>query len=360
VYLTEPLSVLVVEDEPVLRGMLETWLKKNGYRVFVAADSSEAERVLEMANPQLMMLDICLPGERGIDFLERISPSYPQLGVLISSAEDDTGTVVRAMKLGAFDYIVKPYSLQTCLLAVKGAEERWQLRTRMQAHQQVLERTVTDRTRQIETVQDTTVFLMAKLAQSRDDETGLHLDRMRFYTNILAKRMTKAGYDEIDDEFLLSLYRASPLHDIGKVGIPDAILLKPGKLTPDEFELMKTHTTLGADCLAEAIEQVPPETAGFLQMGFVVTRSHHENFDGSGYPDGLRGDEIPLAARILSVADFYDALAFPRIYRPTSVPHQEIIDTMKKLAGVKFDPDIVDLLLEVEGEFRKVAAQMTD
>jgi putative two-component system response regulator len=357
---SEPISVLVVEDEPVLRGMLETWLGKNGYRVFVAADTTEAERVLEMANPQLMMLDIRMPGESGIDFLERVNPSYPQLGVLISSAEDETSTVVRAMKLGAFDYIVKPYSLQTCLLAVKGAEERWQLRTRAQNHQQVLERTVTDRTRQIETVQDTTVFLMAKLAQSRDDETGLHLERMRFYTNVLAKRMAKAGYPEIDEEFILSLFRASPLHDIGKVGIPDAILLKPAKLTPEEFETMKGHTTMGSNCLSEAIDQVPPETAGFLQMGFLVTRYHHENFDGSGYPEGLKGHEIPLAARILSVADFYDALAFPRIYRPTAVPHAEILEMIRGLAGKKFDPDIVDLLLEVADDFRKVALRLTD
>lgn len=357
---SEPVSVMVVEDEPVLRGMLETWLKKNGYRVFVAADTTEAERVLEMANPQLMMLDICLPGESGIDFLERINPTYPQLGVLISSAEDETSTVVRAMKLGAFDYIVKPYSLQTCLLAVKGAEERWQLRTQMQRHQQVLERTVTERTRQIETVQDTTVFLMAKLAQSRDDETGMHLERMRFYTNVLAKRMAKASWQEIDEEFLLSLFRASPLHDIGKVGIPDAILLKPAKLTPEEFETMKTHTGIGSACLSDAIDQVPPETAGFLQMGFLVTRYHHENFDGTGYPEGLKGHEIPLAARILSVADFYDALAFPRIYRPTSVPHGEILEMIRGLAGKKFDPDIVDLLLEVADDFRKVALRLTD
>ena len=355
----EATTILIVEDEAVLRGMVEQWLRKNGYRVFTAGDTQEAERVLEIAEPQLMMLDIRLPKESGIDFLARIRDEYPDLAVIISTAVDDTSVAVRAMKLGAYDYIVKPFSLQTCLMAVRGAEERWKLRIRDKYYHDELQKTVEERTRALEVVTDTTVFLLAKLAQSRDDETGHHLERMRYYAVALAKTLRDRGA-RIGDDFLTSLYRSSPLHDIGKVGIADAILLKPSSLTDEEFATMKTHAALGADCIKEALNQVHGEAGKFLHMGYDVCRHHHENFDGSGYPDGLRGDAIPLAARIITVADFYDALYFPRIYRPTSVPHDEIVKTITELSGRKFDPFVVEAFLSIAEEFQEIAGRFVD
>jgi len=355
----EATTILIVEDEAVLRGMVEQWLRKNGYKVFTAGNTREAERVLEIAGPQVMMLDIRLPRESGIDFLARIRDQYPDMAVIISTAVDDTSVAVRAMKLGAYDYIVKPFSLHTCLMAVRGAEERWKQRIRDKYYHNELERTVGERTRAVEVVTDTTVFLLAKLAQSRDDETGHHLERMRFYAVTLARTLREQGA-LIDDEFLTSLYRSSPLHDIGKVGIQDAILLKPSSLTDEEFEIMKTHTVLGAECMKEALDQVHGEVGAFLHMGYDVCRHHHENFDGSGYPDGLRGDQIPLAARIISVADFYDALFFPRIYRPTSVPHDEIVQKITDLSGEKFDPEVVETFVEISPEFMKIADRFDD
>ena len=352
-------TILIVEDEAVLRGMVEQWLRKNGYSVFTAGDTREAERALEIAEPQLMMLDIRLPKESGIDFLARIRDQYPDLAVIISTAVDDTSVAVRAMKLGAYDYIVKPFSLQTCLMAVRGAEERWKLRIRDKYYHDELEQTVEELTLALNVVTDTTVFLLAKLAQSRDDETGHHLDRMRYYSAALAKALKDRG-THIGDEFLTSLYRSSPLHDIGKVGIQDAILLKPSSLTDDEFEIMKTHTVLGAECMKEALDQVHGEAGSFLHMGYDVCRHHHENYDGSGYPDGMRAESIPLAARILSVADFYDALFFPRIYRPTSVPHDEIVKTITDLSGKKFDPAIVEAFLGIATEFAEIAGRFVD
>ena len=352
-------TILIVEDEAVLCGMVEQWLRKNGYRVFTAGDTREAERVLEIAEPQLMMLDIGLPNESGIDFLARIRDQYSDLAVIISTAVDDTSVAVRAMKLGAYDYILKPVSLHTCLMAVRGAEERWKLRIRDKYYHDQLEQTVQEQTREIEVVTDTTVFLLAKLAQSRDDETGLHLERMRYYSVALAKALRERGA-QLGDNFLTSLFRSSPLHDIGKVGIPDAILLKPSSLTKEEFEIMKTHAALGAECIHEALGQVHGEAGSFLQMGYDVCRHHHENMDGSGYPDGLRGDGIPFAARILSVGDFYDALFFPRIYRPTSVPHDEIVKTISELSGKKFDPVVVEAFLGTAGEYKDIAERFED
>ncbi len=352
-------TILIVEDEAVLRGMVERWLRKNGYRVFTAGDTREAERVLEIAEPQLMMLDIRLPKESGIDFLARIRDQYPDLAVIISTAVDDTSVAVRAMKLGAYDYIVKPFSLQRCLMAVRGVEERWKLRIRDKYYLDELRQTVEERTRALEVVTDTTVFLLAKLAQSRDDETGHHLERMRYYAVALAKALRDGGA-HIGDEFLTSLYRSSPLHDIGKVGIPDAILLKPSSLTDDEFTIMKTHAALGSECITGALNQVHGEAGSFLHMGNDVCRHHHENFDGSGYPDGLRADGIPLAARIITVADFYDALFFPRIYRPTSVPHDEIVKTITDLNKKKFDPVVVEAFLGIAVEFREIAERFVD
>ncbi|MBM4370361.1 MAG: response regulator [Deltaproteobacteria bacterium] len=354
-----PITILVVEDDAVLRNMVEQWLRKNGYRVFTAGDAAEAGRVLEIAEPNLMMLDIRLPKESGLDFLGRIREDYPDLAVIISTAVDDTQVAVRAMKLGAYDYLLKPFSLQACLMTVRGAEERWRLRVRDKYYHSELEQTVHQRTREIETVTDTTVFLLAKLAQSRDDETGHHLERMRYYALALAKALKVRGA-QVGDTFLTSIYRSSPLHDIGKVGIPDAILLKPSSLDDREFAIMKTHAALGSVCLQEALDQVHGPAGEFLHMAYELCRHHHENFDGSGYPDGLRGEGIPFPARILAVADVYDALFFPRIYRPTSVPPEEIVRTIRELSGRKFDPEVVAAFLEIVGEFEEIARRFQD
>ncbi len=197
-----------------------------------------------------------------------------------------------------------------------------------------------------------TVFAMAKLAESRDSETGAHLERVREYSRILAQRLRQKPKfrDVIDDEYVRLIYETSPLHDIGKVAIPDAILLKPGKLTPDEFAVMQMHTVRGAETLDAALLEFP--NARFLRIAKEIALSHHEKYDGSGYPAGLRGDGIPLSGRIVAVADVYDALTSKRIYKPV-LSHETAVSSIVNEAGRHFDPDLVETFLESADEFRR-------
>ncbi len=280
--------------------------------------------------------------------------------MIMTTAVDDAAVASRAMRLGASDYVVKPYTHATFLSSIRGVLQKRELERENQRYKEGLERTVAERTKEVREAQDATVFAMAKIAQSRDDETGLHLERMRDYSVVLAKHMLAAGHPEVDDEFIVDLFRSAPLHDIGKVGIPDSILLKRDRLTPEEFELIKTHSVIGAQCLDGAAELATSKVGSFLRMGKEVARYHHEAWDGSGYPDGLADTDIPISARIVTLADFYDALAFPRVYRPTSFPHDKIKQMITELGGKKFDPEIVSVFLAEEEQFLAIRVASAD
>lgn len=215
-----------------------------------------------------------------------------------------------------------------------------------------LEYKVRERTKEIKNTQEVTIFALARLAESRDKETGEHLNRIRNYSLILAKYLgSETKYSEhIDKNFLHNIYNSSPLHDIGKVGITDAILLKPGKLTIDEFDLMKKHTIIGGQTLEDAERQLKTENKSFLTMGKEVAYSHHEKWDGSGYPFGLKETNIPLSARIVALADVYDALTSVRIYKP-AYTHEESMEIIISGKCTHFDPYVVEAFTELENEF---------
>ncbi len=206
---------------------------------------------------------------------------------------------------------------------------------------------------------DAVILAMAKLAENRDPETGAHLERVQTYCRLLSRVLAASSRyaSQIDEEFVSAIVRSSPLHDIGKVGIPDAILLKPGRLTPDEFEIMKTHTTIGGDTIRGLLEQRPRQ--GFLRMGMEIAYCHHEKFDGSGYPKGLVGDQIPLSARILALADVYDALTSRRVYK-AAMSHQEAAAVIRDGCGQHFDPDIVEAFCQEETRFQQTAIDLQD
>ena len=352
--------ILLVDDEPSIRKIVGLLLRNENATLFEATNTTEAEAILHRENPDIMLLDIGLPGESGLHFLERIRGELGETLAIMSTGVDDAAIAARAMRLGAKDYMVKPYTRATFLSSIRNALDKRELERDNLRYREGLERTVVERTREVEQAQDATVFAMAKIAQSRDDETGLHLERMRDYSVALAKHMLGDGHPEVDDGFVLDLFRSAPLHDIGKVGIPDAILLKRDRLTTEEFSLMKTHSVIGAQCLDGAADLATSKVGSFLRMGKAVARHHHEAWDGGGYPDGLAGKDIPLSARIVSLADFYDALAFPRVYRPTSFPHEEIKQMITDLGGKKFDPEIVSVFLAQEDRFVAIRVQSAD
>lgn len=224
-----------------------------------------------------------------------------------------------------------------------------------------LEHKVIERTQEIQQVQHVTIFALARLAESRDNETGNHLKRMRTYSYMLAKRLMERGkyQDYIDQNYIENIYESSPLHDIGKVGIPDKILLKPGRLTEDEFEMMKTHTIIGGDTLDDAERQLEHKTKSFLSMGKKIAYCHHEQWDGSGYPFGLKRSAIPLSARITALADVYDALTSNRIYKK-ALSHEVAKEIIKEENEKHFDPYVVEAFFELEVDFKNILEEHKD
>ena len=223
-----------------------------------------------------------------------------------------------------------------------------------------LEQEVAKRTREVTAIQDVTIMVMASLAETRDTETGNHIRRTQHYVRELAHRIRNhprfAGF--LTERNIEMLFKSAPLHDIGKVGIPDRILLKPGKLTADEFESMKTHTTLGRDAIdhAEGMLGMPVD---FLNMAKEIALSHQEKWDGSGYPEGLTGDDIPISARLMAVADVYDALISRRVYKEP-MPHEQAVEIIRQGSAHHFDPEVVDAFLQASETFRQIAMQYAD
>jgi putative two-component system response regulator len=291
-----------------------------------------------------------MPGIDGYETCRRIKTAEEAsvTQVILVSAKASTRERLEGYEVGADDYLAKPFDHDELLAKVRvQLRLRGSLESLAEAHESLrrhtdeLEDLVSRRTAEIVATRDVTVFALAKLTESRDPETGEHLERMRSYCQILAEELSRVGpyTEEVDEAFLKELYRSSPLHDIGKVGIPDAILMKPGQLSDSEFALMKRHTTIGADALASAAAHAG--SGNFLNMAAEIARYHHERFDGTGYPTGLRGTDIPLAARIVAVADVYDGLTSVRVYKDAIEPHVARSMILQE-RGRHFDPAIVD------------------
>ncbi len=302
------------------------------------------------------------PGWDGIETIEHLWDTDPRLQVVICTAHSDYSSQDIVRRLGETDRLMiikKPFDQEEVRLAATALCEKWTLARKAEWKQRELEEQVALQTTQIVQTRDLTVFALARLAESRDPETGEHLVRMRAYSQILAEQLARTGpfRDQIGHQFLDDLYRSSPLHDIGKVGIPDSVLLKPGRLTPDEFEVMKTHTTLGAETLADAASQT--SAGSFLEMAIDIARFHHERYDGAGYPQGLSGEQIPLAARIVAVADVFDALTSKRVYKQAMEPDiaREMIVEQR---GKQFEPAVVDAFIAGYGELVNVLCESSE
>jgi putative two-component system response regulator len=331
------MRVLIVDDSPIALALLEKALRKAGHQVDAVTSGDEALEWVRKGIHRLIISDWDMPCLNGLDLCRRIreiSTNYVYFILLTSHRSSEH--IVEGLSAGADDFIVKPFNPEELLLRVTAGERILSLESR-----------------------DMVVFAMAQLAESRDRETGKHLERVRRYAELLTRQlMTVPEFaNQIDDRFARLIYETSPLHDIGKVGIPDAILLKRGKLTAEEFEVMKTHTTLGAATLDAALEKFPD--AQFLRFARNIAAAHHEKFDGSGYPRGLVAEEIPLCARIVAVADVFDACSSNRVYRPAMAP-EVVIKLITDGAGTHFDPVIVAAFLEVTEEFCRICRDLAD
>ena len=355
-------TVLVVDDAPENLLVLAQCLAEL-YRVRAAKDGPSALQIAASdPRPDLILLDIVMPDIDGFEVCRRLKsdPATADIPVIFltgrSLAEDEQ----RGFALGAVDYISKPISPPVVRARVKTHLQLKASADFLKDRNQFLQQEVTRRTEEVRAIQDVTVHAFASLAETRDNETGNHIRRTQHYVRILATQLhTHPRFkSELEPASIELLFKSAPLHDIGKVGIPDRILLKPGRLTAEEFEIMKTHTTLGCESIAEAEKRLK-KPVEFLRYAKEIALSHQEKWDGSGYPEARRGTDIPLSARLMAVADVYDALISRRVYKePFS--QQQSITIMREGRGSHFDPDILDAFLAHTDEFRAIAERFAD
>jgi putative two-component system response regulator len=332
------MRVLIVDDDDIARELLTETLSGAGYEVSAACDGREALEVLRTGVFRLVISDWEMPEMNGLELCRRIRDRHfsSYVYMILVTSRDGTDNVVEGLNAGADDFITKPFHPAELCVRVRAGIRLLALESR-----------------------NLTIFTLAKLAESRSPETGAHLERMREYCRVLAERLSrhKKYSNVVDADYVQLIYLTSPLHDIGKVGIQDSVLLKGGPLTDKEFEIMKSHVRIGADTLAAAAKYQPD--AEFLRMAHHIALTHHEWYDGSGYPQGLVGDEIPLCGRIVALADVYDALTAKRVYK-NAFTHDVAKSVILEESGVHFDPDIVDAFLESEAEFIEIQKHFAD
>jgi putative two-component system response regulator len=356
-------TVLVVDDTPENLSLMSDLLRED-YRVKVATNGERALRIAGSPDaPDLIMLDVMMPDMDGYEVCRRLKADdhTKNIPVIFLTARTDPEDEKIGLELGAVDFITKPISPPLVQARVRN---HLMLKTQadfLKDKAEWLEAEVQSRTRDVQRIKDVTIVAMASLAETRDNETGNHIRRTQNYVKALAEHLS--GQEKyaalLDEETIDLLYRSAPLHDIGKVGIPDSILLKPGRHTPEEFEIMKTHATLGAEAIRIAESVMDDSEVSFLRYAREIAQNHHEKWDGSGYPAGLKGEDIPLSGRLMAVADVYDALISKRVYKP-AFAHEEAVSMIRNGRGTHFDPSIVDALIEIEDQFRAIAQQFAD
>jgi len=359
---TDKPVVLIVDDTPENLTVMNALLKDD-YRTKVAHNGERALKVAQSdPRPDLILLDIMMPGMDGYEVCQQLKadPKTAGIPVVFLTAKVEVEDEQKGFDVGAVDYITKPISPPIVLARVKTQLTLKAAADFLRDKNAFLETEVARRTRQVSTIQDVTIMAMASLAETRDNETGNHIRRTQNYVKLLAQELQRQGKfsAQLTAESIELLYKSAPLHDIGKVGIPDSILLKPGKLTPEEFAVMKTHTTLGRDAILAA-EKLLDEPNSFLEYAREIAYCHQEKWDGSGYPQGLAGETIPVSARLMAVADVYDALISRRVYKPP-FPHAEALEIIRAGRSSHFDPAMVDAFVAIAEQFRAVAERFQD
>ena len=360
--LPEKATVLVVDDTPANLSLM-TSLLRDKYKVKAAIDGEKALRIAQSdAPPDLILLDIMMPGMDGYEVCRHLqaNPATHDIPIIFLTARAGIEDEKMGLELGAVDYITKPISPPIVLARVRNHLALKASADFLRNKADFLEAEVARRTAEVMAIQDVTIMAMASLAETRDSDTGNHIRRTQHYVQVLAQHLrTHPRFANVlDDRYIAMLFKSAPLHDIGKVGIPDRILLKPGKLTPEEFDIMKTHTTLGRDAIQAAEDHLGMKVE-FLSLAKEIAYGHQEKWDGSGYPQGAVGEQIPISARLMAVADVYDALISRRVYKE-GMPHDKAVAIILQGRGQHFDPDMVDALVAVQDQFWAIAQRFAD
>lgn len=358
----DPASLLIVDDAPENLTVLGECLQPL-YRVRAARTGRRALRIAaSLPQPDLILLDLMMPGMDGYEVIERLraDPITSHIPVIFVTGVSGSQAELRGLETGAVDYIVKPIVPEILLARVRMQLELKQTRDRLCRNNLQLEAEVLRRTEEKELIQEVAIRSLAHLAETRDPETGNHILRTQEYVRRLAEELRRLPRfaATLTDGYVQMLIRSAPLHDIGKVGIPDHILLKPGPLDASEWTIMKTHARLGRDAI-DLAERESLRAVEFLDLAKEIAHWHHEKWDGSGYPDGLCGDAIPVSARIMALADVFDALISRRVYKePLSYASaRHFIEAQRAL---HFDPDVVDVFLAHFGDFCAIADRLAD
>ena len=332
--------VLIVDDERFIRRLIASWLQDEGYTCLLAANAEDANLLINSHSVDVITSDINMPGISGAEWVPRLHHEHPDIAVLMLTGCEDIRQAIWTLTQGASGYLIKPVDKQEIAFQVSRALERQRMLTAQRDHTQLLECKVHEQTRLIRESHEETIERLIAASRVHDDETGEHIRRLGLLSAIVAGRL---GWPQASVDMIRL---AAPMHDIGKVGIPDDILRKPAKLSPEEYDVMKKHTDIGAQILAGS--KLP-----MLQMAELIARSHHERWDGHGYPDGLAGTRIPMAARIVAVVDVFDALSHDRVYR-TALPTKQVLEIMRDGCGTQFDPSVLEAFFESLPQIRRV------
>ncbi len=357
-FMNHPATLLVVDDTPGNLMVLGELLRSAGYQVKVANSGRVAlDHAARYPCPDLILLDVMMPEMDGYQVLKRLhaDPITQNIPVIFLTALSDTRDEETGLALGAADYITKPFKPALVLARVRTHLESKHARDWLMNQNAVLETEITRRMSENDLIQRVTIRALAHLAETRDPETGNHILRTQNYVQRLAMALrTHPRFSAtLSDHYIELLVLSAPLHDIGKVGIPDHILLKPGKLTPDEWTIMQTHAQIGSAAIEQAEQDIDTQLE-FLTLAKEISHWHHEKWDGSGYPDGLAGDAIPISARLMALADVFDALISRRVYKE-SMSFETARDIITAGHGKHFDPDVVDAFLANFDQFVAIA-----
>jgi putative two-component system response regulator len=353
-------NILIVDDEEPIRRLLGYLLEPHGYRVTLAGESREARQQLDKASYALVLCDVNMPGESGMDLVRHILAQYPTTAVIMVTGLDSPVLANAALEMGAFGYVIKPFEANEVLINVANALRRRKLEIENAMHREHLEEVVRTRTialqqalewlerseKELRLSREETIQRLAIAAEYRDSSTAQHIKRMSHYCELLARR-----YGLSPDRCDL-IRTASPMHDIGKIGTPDHVLLKPGKFTPEEFKVITQHTEIGYRILAGS-------DSDLLKVAAVIAWTHHERYDGTGYPRGLVGEDIPLEGRITAIADNFDALTTQRVYKP-AFEFDHAKDLMLRERGKHFDPNLLDIFFSSMDDIQRIYDQFAD